>query len=554
MAQLQGPCEPDLPSDPPSEPPILHSHVAYFFIPLPEPLGLPDKHVVRCAAYTGDDWYRQDDHDHDEGPPPPVYMAASLLFHRTKAASSTGAVLASLFELAHAVMPADGSVEAADTPHQHGDDESHSPPTTDGTVVEVAVPFDFSTDEVEGEDEWADVTAAFDAGLNYVREVQRAYFMARRRPLRLVTRESLPFAIPMAIRPLYDDDGELASFRAPISTYLLHQNLLHKEFRDADLNEQESSAMDAALIAQGSHGVFRGYADFVREADVALNVDGAYRAAVLFNATACEVLFDELLAHMLWEERSRPEEAADIFDSWLTSRVKTKYHQRLGGRWAIDQPGPIAAWSQTVAALRNRVVHGGYEPTLEETRDAFEASGALETYLCDLVANKVSAYPRTALALPGAAGLRKRGKWTGALDRLADDPAEVDWRDTFVRWRETMQRLRADSPLYVTPSVESAYVVLIVWPDGATRWIIHDQAAKMAARLASDEVQDLLPDQRKTLDAVVSGVVDDAPEEPISIDVAGASAHPDVARRWLPEYRLVPMAGVMVDGRDLDPP
>jgi len=32
----------------------------------------------------------------------------------------------------------------------------------------------------------------------------------------------------------------------------------------------------------------------------------------LFCATACEILFDELLAHILWETGQRPEQAASV--------------------------------------------------------------------------------------------------------------------------------------------------------------------------------------------------------------------------------------------------
>lgn len=43
------------------------------------------------------------------------------------------------------------------------------------------------------------LSEAFDQGLSFVRDVQRAYHMVRRHPITLVSRESLPFAVPYVV-------------------------------------------------------------------------------------------------------------------------------------------------------------------------------------------------------------------------------------------------------------------------------------------------------------------------------------------------------------------
>lgn len=519
------------------EPPVVLSHIAYFFVPLPEPLGLPDKTVLPILEGAPAAWW-----DDGDCAPPPVHTAGSLLFHHATRPSPETHQVGVLFEVAKAAIPGD---DGPDTEEAAAPDAAERP-AVEITVVEMAVGFDMPAGDGDAEDALSD---AFDRGLQYVRDAQRAYYAARRRPVRLVSREALPFAIPCAVRRVYGDDGEPLPFRAALSMFLLHMNVT---FRDSDLNEREQQAFGAALRQQAAGGAFASYLEFVREADVALDRDGAYRAAVLFTATACEVLLDDLLAHLLWEERARPEDAAGVFESFLTARVKREYHPRLGGQWTVDRDGPVRSWATAVADLRHRVVHGGYEPTLDEARTAAAAARDLNAHLCDLVAAKAAVYPRTALLLPGAEGLRRRGLWTRRLDELQDDPAEVPWTETYGRWRIAMRRARADSPVAVAPVAENGWVYLVVRADGRTQWVVHDRTAGLSAAVEPSVVSDVLPGQQEALNELVRAI-SAGDHDDVSVRVAGARVAEPPAGAWLPEYRLVPLAGVMVDGNDLDP-
>ncbi len=527
-----------------ADPPVVLSHIAYFFVPLPDPLGLPDKFIVRTAEDAPAEWYRT-----GKGPPPPpVHLAGSLMFHRAERPSSDADDLSVLVDVA---------ARALLEPERSDPEGGVDGPRTDMTVVEMAIGFDMppDTDERSESDDgsdgpfWTAVTDAFDRGLERVRNVQRAYYTVLRRPVRLVAREALPFAVPCGIRQVFDDRGQPLEFRAPMSMFLLNRNIT---FRDDDLDDDEQDVLFTAMHHQSANGLFASYLDFVREAEVALERDGAYRAAVLFTATACEVLLDDLLGHMLWQERVRPEDAAAVFQPWLTTRVKTQYHARLGGIWSLERPGPVREWFVDVAGLRNRVVHGGYDPSLDEARTAVDAAHALNAYLCDLLAEKTGPYPRTAVALPGVAGLQRRGKWTRRLAELAEDPVEVPWTVTFARWRQALQREREDSPVAVKPTVADAWIYLVVRPSGHRKWILHDRAAGLAAVLDPGKVTGVLPGQQEQLDRMAEEVSADATDA-FSIRVAGAEVSEPLRLAWVPEYRLVPLAGVMVDGQDLDP-
>ncbi len=530
------------------EPPVVLSHIAYFFVPLPEPLGLADKSVLPIREGAPAAWWEAGD-----GVPPPVHTAGSLMFHQTTRPSPETDEVGVLVEIAKAAVP------GADQPDWPPAGSGAGQPDVEMTVVEMAVGFDMppgADDNAgdEGEDEdgaFRDALSdAFDRGLQYVRDVQRAYYTARRRPVRLVSREAMPFAVPFAVRRVYDDDGELVLFTAALSMFLLHMNVT---FRDGDLDDSERQTFAAALRHQTVGGAFSSYLEFVREGDVALGRDGAYRAAVMFTATACEVLLDDLLAHLLWEDRVRPEDAARVFESFLTARVKREYHPRLDGSWTVERDGPVRSWATDVADLRNRVVHAGYEPTLQEARAAADAAQDLNAHLCDAVAAKAAAYPRTALLLPGADGLRRRGLWTRRLDELQDDPSEVPWTETFGRWRLAMRRARADSPVAVAPSAAAGWVYLVVRADGRTQWVVHDRAAGLAAAVDRSAVSGVLPGQQEALDGLSSEILAGGEHDDVSVRVAGARVAGPPPQAWLPEYRLVPLAGVMVDGNDLDP-
>lgn len=526
-----------------AEPPILLPYLAYFFLPLPEPIGLPHGWVLRVHEPSPGQWWRRE----DGGVPPAVHTAGSLLFHRAEAPGPERDRLGVVFDVAAAALP------HLDRPPRPPGPGPGGPPT-ELTVVEMAVGFDPGPDgdadtaAVEGPFFDA-ISDAFDRGLAWVREVQRAYYTVRRLPVRLAAREASPFAVPFGVRRLWDDDGEPLPFQVPLSLYLLNSNLTA---RDANLDDAEEATLRTALREQADGGPFTSYLDFRREASVALWRDGGYRAAVLFTATACEVLLDELLAHMLWQEGARPEEAAPVFGPYLATRVKTQYHRRLGGTWAVDAPGPVRDWSVDVAALRNRVVHAGHEPTIEQARAAAEATEALQDHLGDLLATRTAAYPRTALVLPGEHGLRRRGRWSRRLEAIRDDPDQVPWTATYARWRLAMQRARTDSPLASVPSAADAWVLLVVRPGGAVQWVVHDRIAGFAAPIGRDRVSGVSHGQQEQLDRLVEGWREGLCEA-VSVHVAGASAAEPAPDAWVLEYRLVPLAGVMVHGRDLDP-
>lgn len=535
----------------PHEVPVIHTHIAYFVVPLSEPLGFPDKQVVRFRAPIPDDVVRRHE-DEDLPPPPQTHVASSLMFHRVRSPSPFTNDVDQLFELARRLFPDPDATGSAGSAPDMASNAALPPLMADRTFVEVAVAFDLDDDSSDAGISDTGLAMAFDRGLAMIREVQRAYYLISRRPMRLATRETMPVAVPYGIRRLVNENGDPEPFHVPHSMLILHDGMA-RDVRDPGMDSAVLDRFSGALWQLSSPGFLTDYLEFVREAQVALHHEGSSRAAVLFTATACEVLLDNLLGHMLWEEGERPEDAAKVFNNTtITNRVKKHYAKRLPAAWSVDEPGCIHNWFRDVACLRNRVIHSGYEPTMSQARQAQHSAAALAEHLAHLVAAQASTYPRTALVLPGKEGLQRRGKWTAQIEELQTDPNQVNWVETYHRWRRAMQRGREDGPEYVVPTVEASIAYAVMTADGELQRIIHDPTAGLAAAIEADKVSGLNATQLATLDKLRAAGGEAGPGNRFATRIAGATVTAPSSEVWVPEYRLVPKTGVMVDGKDLD--
>lgn len=531
------------------EPLVLASHLIYFFIPLPDCLELPDMYELKMVEQTPAEKIINERI-------PPVNLGASLRFHRVEYPLTYVEDITTLFAVAEKSLP-----EPNDGEHGSVNPDETSPSNPEAqmkTVVELAIAADGLNVEPATADSPANesfedrLSEEFDRGIDYIRQFQRAYYLAQRQPIRLVTRESLPPLIPFGIREVYSEDGEPLPFTVPLSMYITNSNIPISE--EPYWNDEKHNRLSIAIEQHSNEGPLLAYMDLAREAEVAFQQDGNYRSVALFAASACEVLLDELLAHLMWEEGNRPEDVSEIFDLTIAKRVKKHFHSRIGGSWKLDTEGPIRDWFANVAGLRNRVSHGGYEPSPEEARRSINTMSTLAIHLGDRVANHTRKYPRTALILPGEEGLVRRRKWAQKLDALRNDSAEVQWHQTFGRWRLAMNRSRPDSPLARTPSTTMAKVYVVVRADDSEQWIVHDPAAGMAANVScSDANISLTSEARASIKQLVDSISEQTGHSDTSIYIAGAHIANVPAERWIPEYRLLPQTGVMVTGDDLDP-
>lgn len=483
-------------------------NLAYFFVPLPEPLGLPDRFVfefTRPRTYEefvelDRQWREEEDGDDVKSHPTqsdfdePI-LVASLRFWRAEVETTDPGRITILFDIAQRAFPS--------IPDATGTRQGFP---CARTIVEMAVPLE---DGVEA------ITEAFDTGLACLRKFQRGYYLAGGRyPITLASRERMPPGVPFGVRTSIDGAD---TWPEGLSYFLLNSNL-HADTRLPDLNDDELPRLTDGVAAVDRQVVFSSYLELVRESQVALDRNGDYRAAVIFTATAAETLLDDLLSHLLWEEGLRPEEAAVVFDGrFLLTRLRTEYHPRIGGDWG-SPASPVNDWKERVAQIRHRVVHGGYEPDLYAARLALEATKGLENFLVQRMTtgDVLARYPRTTMAFLGQPGVRRRNLWSQVLQDLTEDPTEPTWEQTFLRWQSAMSRQRKEGgELAAAPSVQRAFTLLVVRPDGRHYWCLHDRVAAMAAPIPPPDGR--LPEgSRNRIEVMLAAATQGFVDEPVS--------------------------------------
>lgn len=116
-----------------------------------------------------------------------------------------------------------------------------------------------------------------------------------------------------------------------------------------------------------------------------------------------------------------------------------------------------------------------------------------------------------------------------------------------------MQRARKDSPVFERPSTADAIVSVVIRTGGSEQWVVHDPQAGMAAVLDPAEVADVSPEQVATgISQVKERLAAQSERFDEAVLLHNAKVETISLDRWLPEYRLIPQAGVMVNGQNLD--
>lgn len=265
----------------------------------------------------------------------------------------------------------------------------------------------------------------------------RAYRMRATRPLALLTRQRL---FPLA----------LGFSRAVDETEVAPLGLIALNGRPPELgglvSEIDPTPFDHVVELQRRLDQYDPLVRFLEsqtDAAYALHGQGSYRDAVIYFGIACEVLFDGLLGMLMWEEGVSVEAAAEVFSEPIVSRVKKQFHTRLRGTWKLDR-GEVGDWHQEVAAIRNRVVHSGYIPLMDEALAAEAAASALRDFTANRLAATCSRYPFTAVTFFGD---RKQAGAIPGLNRAARRWLEQNRgelaakRQDHLEWRQTVHEL-----------------------------------------------------------------------------------------------------------------
>ncbi|GKV73577.1 hypothetical protein [Pseudarthrobacter sp. NCCP-2145] len=536
-----------------------------FFIPLPDFMRIPDNTIL--ASYRPIDssvirWIEE------FGPMPPrdsthsrfpnsvnlvntALLIGSTVFRRYKADAAQISDLPLMAEMFARHTP--GAKGAANmTP---GPDA----PSLFRSVAEVAIPLDhlayeaYLSDAISGMliRDKRSIThefmrSALERALEVLRSWQSAYYEATRRAVTLVEYELLPPVILVAVRSLRDINDEVPVTPSAFVTGNTpsHIGPVH------DLNEDE---MLTFRHASSVVSPFTRHLDLYRQGCVAL-ARGNTRECVVMLATAAESFVNVLLAHMQWEECLTPELSVQEWSPSLEHRIKNSFHNRLGGVWNVSVPGPVQDWERQVAAIRHRVVHAGYKPSMEEARSSLSTLNNFVSFCGDRLAHggNLKKYARTALSMIGVEGLKRRGRYTRAVRDLQNDSSEPKWDEVFARWFETQTRCIQDLSFPRQSELAKASIFLVFHSLADYRWIASagntGQASQVDIELTAGTADPVL-----AIRASLSAADKEHIVFPVSVSVSrdGVEAVKQLTD-WVEEYHLLPMHGVMRDSTDFN--
>ena len=312
------------------------------------------------------------------------------------------------------------------------------------------------------------------------------------------------------------------------------------------LDAEKLELIDHVHGRQMEAAPFMSAAEFLTDARRSFNRHGDARSTAISAALACEVLLDELLCCLLWEEGERPEDWSSYFDTTtLLDRVRSNaYLARIRGDWRLNGSGPIATWFSDVRGLRNRLLHSRYVPTINEARSALQGAHDLVSFLERRLGASVPAYTRTAFMLGGENAFSKSAA-RGHLHPLQRSPKEPIWTESARRWQDIMSRGRRDGEWSLgDPLIDECAVLAVKHATGELRYVMLHQASERAATVAEPEMSVPQKDFVRLLQPP-----DDVPA--VSAKLMGVAV-PSQRGPWVASYRLTPMRSVMVTGERFD--
>ena len=397
-----------------------------FFVALPDPVPIPHDSVISFEIDENVPHLVGVPRHAAQGQPPIPHSEngqsfVSLKFWQVK--SSSDVHFRSLQAVGKVVRTVRGeSVPASDQP------------TSDATitVVEMVTPSPTASAEVEGD--------PFLRCLACLVQVVDAYRISENIRLARLSYERLdPFVLKYgrSIREPYEWSG-------PQMMRLDNVNIAVPS-PDPLSSEQMQRLLLFIQNLRAGHP-FSAWAQLCRERDFSFQVDGNYRVAVVQAALATEVLVSTVLACILWEQkfpatagRGAIGEAVELLGK-KPATLRAELGKLLGGNWDPKGASASGVWQRDGASLRNRVVHLGYDAERGEAGRAIASAVALDAFIRERLAARVSDYPRTAALLLGRPGLERLEANTRKVQEVIESAdSEPDWVRSYLDWRQSLE-------------------------------------------------------------------------------------------------------------------
>lgn len=383
-------------------------------------------------------------------------------------------------------------------------------------------------------------SAAFEAALEKLQRVQDSYALITGTAPAALTLETLPELIPIETRGINEPAV---------------QELYCPNFNVPGLGDEVEAPVSCEVLKQLDFqvgGAFWSYHAHRKQALGALAKEGDYNKALISAATAAELLFDELLRALLWENNWDPEHAARQYfsgheNATALKRLKRHFAALLDYDWDPSTCVTLQKWRVGLASPRNWALHNGSRVPRAIAEQAIEALLELDAMVGARVAQNVEAYPRVAHLLLGGEGMRNMGVWSQDIHDRVSSEREVVWHPTFSRWRDATVRAAANlEGLEPTPSLDRALLHVVFEPH-RRRWVLLDELANYATPVKenpdylSQEQQEWM--EKLSAEPVAHGTV-------VAMSGHGLRKWATRGNGWQRPYKLLPTLGVMRDGSD----
>lgn len=400
----------------------------HFFIPLETALPVPDgycsiKHSTGLVSVSGGTQY--------EPRPDAVFFKFS---HET--------VLTSPFPGIEAVEKAVNKRKVRSA--NEIEEETRFPDQLVVSVVEIAISKKYVSMAERPDSQDDNISGAFDHALESLNIWLQALSMVAGKPIPSVRREALP-PVSLVCSGLFEPwelNGDSLPRVSPERVFMLNHNI--PDIGSApEPAERLDGWMDAALASVAIPGPFSVANRLKVEAEYFRISQGNYQVSVILYAASCESFLNELLLHLLWEDNNRPEDTLGYFVNTGRKGKNGKWRNRGITDVVInyllplltsysdgqDLPGPVVAWSEKIAKLRNSIVHGAHYPSVEEMSACVDAYSGLMDYICECIFVVRDRFKFTALSILGEKGLVDGGVW----DEFSH--LEKSLEDVYVRYR-----------------------------------------------------------------------------------------------------------------------
>jgi hypothetical protein len=343
----------------------------------------------------------------------------------------------------------------------------------------------------------------FDKAIDAIRRYLKAYHMVTQQLVQLPTRQTTSAFVPYAVEDI-DDQGEFIGQRASFQRGMFITHPIQNVSSIGTI----LSIQDINNIAHTSStylgNVLDQFYNVRREALLSYDSGNTIVAGILLGMAA-EILLDELLLMLLWEEGVLPHEAREIFKNEETDtafkRVKSGlYQKRIGGDWSTGETGVIHKWRYHVLELRNKIAHIGYEPTQNEMQEGQDTLVELVKYIADLLCANLEKYPVCADLIVGHSGMERRGCRKLFEEIIKDLPYLINPQRTFGNWKFEIERLARENPF--VGSYKKSVPVYLVHANGDQMWLLLDEKNRLVKRIPDQTIAN--SKQRAGLDKTIN--------------------------------------------------